>query len=183
MSVWLVVGLAVAAALYCVVIYNRLVGDRNRVLSAWSDVDVQLKRRSDLIPKLVDTVRQYTAYEQATLEAVIQLRQQAAVDGVVSRRAATESALEAGVHRLLALVEAYPETGRTHQIRVHFAWLGHPLVGDKVYGRKKPSLPIERHFLHAAGLTLRMPSTGEERTFQSPLPQDLERVLAMLVQE
>ena len=75
------------------------------------------------------------------------------------------------------LVEAYPETGRTHQIRVHFAWLGHPLVGDTVYGRKKPTLPIERHFLHAARLTLCLPATGEERTFESPLPEDLQRVL------
>ncbi|HJW84485.1 MAG TPA: RluA family pseudouridine synthase [Anaerolineae bacterium] len=78
------------------------------------------------------------------------------------------------------LVEAYPETGRTHQIRVHFAWLGHPLVGDTVYGRKKPALPIERHFLHAARLTLRLPSTGEERAFESPLPEDLQRVLDVL---
>jgi len=75
------------------------------------------------------------------------------------------------------LVEAYPETGRTHQIRVHFAWLGHPLVGDPVYGRKKPVLPIERHFLHAARLTLRLPSSGEECTFESPLPPDLKSVL------
>ena len=78
---------------------------------------------------------------------------------------------------LYSLVEAYPETGRTHQIRVHFAWLGHPLAGDALYGRKKPSLPIGRHFLHAARLTLRLPSTGEERTFESPLPEDLADVL------
>jgi 23S rRNA pseudouridine1911/1915/1917 synthase len=81
-----------------------------------------------------------------------------------------------------ALVEAYPETGRTHQLRVHFAWLGYPLVGDRVYGRKKPSLPIERHFLHAAGLRLRLPSSGEERAFKSPLPDDLARVLQSLQQ-
>ena len=78
------------------------------------------------------------------------------------------------------LVEAYPETGRTHQIRVHFVWLGHPLVGDTVYGRKKPSLPINRHFLHAASLTLRLPSSGEERMFTSPLPEELSRILVML---
>jgi len=78
------------------------------------------------------------------------------------------------------LVEAYPETGRTHQIRVHFAWLGHPLVGDRLYGRKKPSVPIERHFLHAASLTLRLPSSGEERMFTSPLPKELSRILVVL---
>lgn len=79
-----------------------------------------------------------------------------------------------------SLVEAYPETGRTHQIRVHFAWLDHPLAGDRLYGRRKPSLPIGRHFLHAARLTFCLPSSGEERTFESPLPEDLQQVLAML---
>lgn len=79
-----------------------------------------------------------------------------------------------------SFVEAHPETGRTHQIRVHLAWLGHPLVGDTLYGRRKPALPIERQFLHAARLTLRLPSTGEERTFESPLPDDLDRVLRSL---
>lgn len=82
--------------------------------------------------------------------------------------------------REYTLVEAYPETGRTHQIRVHFAWLGHPLVGDTAYGRKKSWLPIKRHFLHAASLTLRLPSSGEERTFTSPLPEELVHVSEML---
>src|SRR5512136_3097590 len=71
----------------------------------------------------------------------------------------------------LSLVEAYPETGRTHQIRVHFAWLKHPLVGDEMYGRQKPIVPIERHFLHAASLTLTLPN-GETHAFSSKLPDD-----------
>jgi 23S rRNA pseudouridine1911/1915/1917 synthase len=79
----------------------------------------------------------------------------------------------------LSLVEAYPETGRTHQIRVHFAWLKHPLVGDELYGRQKPIVPIERHFLHAAALTLTLPN-GETRTFTAKLPDDLQRVLDRL---
>ena len=79
----------------------------------------------------------------------------------------------------LSLVEAYPETGRTHQIRVHFAWLKHPLVGDETYGRQKPLVPIERHFLHAASLTFTLPA-GETRTFTSLLPDDLQRVLDQL---
>ena len=79
-----------------------------------------------------------------------------------------------------SLVEAYPETGRTHQIRVHFAWMGHPLVGDTLYGRKKSSLAITRQFLHAARLTLRLPSSGEERSFESALPEALARVLDAL---
>jgi 23S rRNA pseudouridine1911/1915/1917 synthase len=79
----------------------------------------------------------------------------------------------------LSLVEAYPETGRTHQIRVHFAWLKHPLVGDEIYGRQKPIVPIERHFLHAASLTLTLPK-GETRTFTAKLPGDLQSVLDQL---
>ena len=79
----------------------------------------------------------------------------------------------------LSLIEAYPETGRTHQIRVHFAWFKHPLVGDETYGRQKPSVPVERHFLHAAALTLTLPN-GSTRTFTSQLPDDLQRVLDQL---
>jgi 23S rRNA pseudouridine1911/1915/1917 synthase len=79
----------------------------------------------------------------------------------------------------LSLVEAHPETGRTHQIRVHFAWLKHPLVGDELYGRQKPIVPIERHFLHAAALTLTLPN-GETHTFTSKLPDDLRHVLDRL---
>ncbi len=80
----------------------------------------------------------------------------------------------------LSLVEAYPETGRTHQIRVHLAWLKHPLVGDETYGRRAPPIvPVERHFLHAAALTLTL-LNGETRTFTSPLPPDLQSVLAGL---
>jgi 23S rRNA pseudouridine1911/1915/1917 synthase len=79
----------------------------------------------------------------------------------------------------LSLVEAYLETGRTHQIRVHFAWLKHPLVGDETYGRQKPIVSLERHFLHAASLTFTLP-TGETRTFTSKLPDDLQQVLDRL---
>jgi len=79
----------------------------------------------------------------------------------------------------LSLVEAYPETGRTHQIRVHFAWFKHPLVGDETYGRQKPIVPIERHFLHAASLTLTL-LNGETHTFTAKLPDDLQSVLNQL---
>jgi 23S rRNA pseudouridine1911/1915/1917 synthase len=79
----------------------------------------------------------------------------------------------------LSLVEAYPETGRTHQIRVHFAWLKHPLVGDEVYGRQRSIVLIVRHFLHAAALTLTLPN-GETHTFESKLPDDLQGVLDQL---
>ena len=80
------------------------------------------------------------------------------------------------------LVEVRPQTGRTHQIRVHFAWLKFPLAGDRVYGRRRPkhALPLSRHFLHAQSLTFRLPSDGREVTFTAPLPPDLARVLEML---
>ncbi len=76
-------------------------------------------------------------------------------------------------------VECRPVTGRTHQIRVHLAGIGCPIAGDRVYGRKHPTLSLERHFLHAARLTFRLPS-GEERTFEAPLPDDLGGTLRSL---
>jgi LemA protein len=94
---------------YGVVLYNALVTDRNRVYSAWSDVEVQLKRRHELIPKLVDTVRQYAAYEQATLEGVATLRARSEGARGAGQVAAAEQALGDGVRRLFALVESYPD--------------------------------------------------------------------------
>lgn len=78
------------------------------------------------------------------------------------------------------LLEFHPLTGRTHQIRLHCAFLGCPIVGDEVYGRKKPSLEIDRHFLHAYRLKIILPSEKETRTFEAPLPGELERVLVAL---
>ncbi len=68
-------------------------------------------------------------------------------------------------------------TGRTHQIRVHLAFLGCPVVGDTVYGRKKPSLELDRQFLHAHQLKIILPGEKEERIFKAPLPPELEAVL------
>lgn len=78
------------------------------------------------------------------------------------------------------LVEAHPLTGRTHQIRIHMAFIGHPIVGDAVYGFRKQRAKAPRLFLHAARLGFRLPSTGEWREFQSPLPDDLSAVLERL---
>jgi 23S rRNA pseudouridine1911/1915/1917 synthase len=78
------------------------------------------------------------------------------------------------------LLEAHPITGRTHQIRLHLAFLGCPVVGDTIYGRSRPSLPLGRHFLHAARLTIRLPGEKQARTFQAPLPFELERILQQL---
>ena len=78
------------------------------------------------------------------------------------------------------LLEFHPLTGRTHQIRLHCAFLGCPIVGDEVYGRKKPSVEINRHFLHAYRLKIVLPGEKDQRTFDAPLPQELQRVLMTL---
>jgi 23S rRNA pseudouridine1911/1915/1917 synthase len=78
------------------------------------------------------------------------------------------------------LLEFHPLTGRTHQIRLHCAFLGCPIVGDEVYGRKKFSVEIKRHFLHAYRLKIVLPGEKETRLFEAPLPEELEQVLAVL---
>jgi 23S rRNA pseudouridine1911/1915/1917 synthase len=75
------------------------------------------------------------------------------------------------------LLEFHPLTGRTHQIRLHCAFLGCPIVGDEVYGRKKPSLDIDRHFLHAFRLKVLLPGEKQPRVFEAPLPEELAEVL------
>lgn len=77
-------------------------------------------------------------------------------------------------------LEVHPITGRTHQIRLHMQFLGCPVVGDTVYGRRAPTIAIRRHFLHAARITLRLSPGAEARTFSAPLPLELEAVLSQL---
>ena len=72
------------------------------------------------------------------------------------------------------------ETGRTHQIRVHLAWRNHPILGDMVYGHKKPELGLDSQCLHARELTFRHPRTGEQVTVSCPLPDYFENVLTKL---
>ena len=78
------------------------------------------------------------------------------------------------------LLEFHPLTGRTHQIRLHCEFLGCPIVGDEIYGRKKSTVEIRRHFLHAYRLKIILPGTKEQSTFDAPLPEELERVLSAL---
>jgi 23S rRNA pseudouridine1911/1915/1917 synthase len=80
----------------------------------------------------------------------------------------------------LAFLECRLETGRTHQIRVHLSSINHPLVGDPVYGQRRPKLQVERPFLHAAELAFVHPTTGERVTFHSELPADLAGRLTTL---
>lgn len=78
------------------------------------------------------------------------------------------------------LLEFHPLTGRTHQIRLHCTFLGCPIVGDEVYGKKKPSIDIDRHFLHAYRLKIILPGEKDSRLFEAALPDELERVLISL---
>jgi LemA protein len=105
----LVVGAVLALVL--VALYNRLVGLRVRAQNAWSDVDVQLKRRADLVPNLVETVKGYAGHERATLEAVTEARSRvvAAQGAPPAERAEAEAGLTAALHGLIVAVEAYPQ--------------------------------------------------------------------------
>ena len=78
------------------------------------------------------------------------------------------------------LLEVFPQTGRTHQIRVHLAFIGTPVVGDTVYGRRKQAIKMKRHFLHAASITFPLPDTGEPLTVEAPLTTGLQNILDKL---
>jgi 23S rRNA pseudouridine1911/1915/1917 synthase len=78
------------------------------------------------------------------------------------------------------LLEVTPVTGRTHQIRLHLAFLGCPVVGDTIYGRRHPSLPLQRHFLHAACMKICLPGEIEPHTFTAPLPPELIDIIEQL---
>jgi LemA protein len=104
-----VVVVAVLVLLFLLRTYNRLVGLRNGVRNGWSDIDVQLTRRHDLVPNLVETVRGYMGHERETLEAVTQARSQAMVAGAdIATRAVAEMALSGAVSSLLGVAERYP---------------------------------------------------------------------------
>ncbi len=90
------------------------------------------------------------------------------------------TAQEGHAAEIYSLVKAEPQTGRTHQIRVHFASIGHPVVGDPVYGRRRSGLDVPRQFLHAQRLEFRHPVSGHRLELEAPLPADLMSVLALL---
>jgi LemA protein len=107
-----ILGLIAFFVLYAIGVYNGLVKIKNRVDEAWSDIDVQLKRRFDLIPNLVETVKGYAAHEQETLENVIKARNEAMAGhdtGDVQKEQVAENALSATLKSLFALSENYPD--------------------------------------------------------------------------
>jgi LemA protein len=108
---WIVLGLVVVVVVYAISIYNGLVKNRQMVEEGWSGIDVQLKRRTDLIPNMMETVKGYMSHERDTLEAVVQARAAAtgAANGTPEQRAQAEGMLSAALGKLLAVAEAYPD--------------------------------------------------------------------------
>jgi LemA protein len=107
--VWFVLGIVVLVLLAGVVTFNRLVSLRQRVDNGWSQIDVQLRRRYDLIPNLVQTVQGYAAHEQELFEAVAEARSKAMSARSVGDQAQAENLITAGVRQLLAVAENYPD--------------------------------------------------------------------------
>lgn len=109
MSSIIITFIIIAALVWAVAIYNKLVNDRNTSHAAWSDIDVQLKRRHDLIPKLIEAVKQYASYESSLLKSVTELRSQAKNIENITERENIERELQTQVHKLIAVAEDYPE--------------------------------------------------------------------------
>ena len=111
MTLWLILAVVAAALVYVVAAYNSLVRTRQMANEAWSGIDVQLKRRSDLVPNLVAAVKGYAAHERSVLEEVTQLRgaARALPEGDVAARAQAEGALSAALGKLMAVAENYPD--------------------------------------------------------------------------
>jgi LemA protein len=109
---WVIVGLVVLVAIWFVLTYNQLVAGRNRTQEAWSGIDVELKRRHDLIPNLVETVKGYASHESGTFEAVTQARAGAVAAGATGNPAAigqAENVLSQALRSLFAVAENYPD--------------------------------------------------------------------------
>ena len=109
MGKFLLLGLVVVLVLWVIAAYNALVALKNQVINAWKQIDVQLKRRHDLIPNLVNTVKGYMNFERSTLEAVIAARNRAVSAQGVAQTAKAEGELSQALGRLFALSENYPE--------------------------------------------------------------------------
>ena len=108
---WIILIIVVVVIGYAVVAYNNLVRQRQLTQEGWSGIDVQLKRRADLIPNLLESVKGYMAHERETLEAVTQARTNAmaAANGNPEQRAAAEGILSQALGKLMAVAEAYPD--------------------------------------------------------------------------
>lgn len=134
---WLIVAVAVVAVLviWAAVTYNRLVRTRNRTENAWAQVDVQLRRRYDLVPNLVETVRGYAEHEGDTLEAVIAARNTAQDASSIVDQAADDNVLTGALRQMFALSESYPELRASENFHVLQVELS-DIEGDIVVARQ-----------------------------------------------
>ena len=114
---WIVIGAVVALLIVVVLLYNHLVRLRNRVENAWAQVEVQLRRRYDLIPNLVETVKGYASHERATFEEVTKARTAAQEARTVPDQAQAENLLTQAIGRLFAVAEQYPELRATENFQ------------------------------------------------------------------
>lgn len=136
-GMWLVVAVAVVAVvvIWAAVTYNRLVRTRNRTENAWAQVDVQLQRRYDLVPNLVETVRGYAEHEGDTLEAVIAARNTAQDASSIVDQAADDNVLTGALRQMFALSESYPELRASENFHVLQVELS-DIEGDIVVARQ-----------------------------------------------
>jgi len=109
MEKWIVLIIVAVVAIYGIGVFNRLVRLRNLAREGWSGIDVQLKRRTDLVPNLVDTVKGYAAHERGVFEEVTAMRTSSIAASNVSAQASAEQALQTSLGKLFAVAEAYPE--------------------------------------------------------------------------
>jgi 23S rRNA pseudouridine1911/1915/1917 synthase len=117
---------------------------------------------------------------EAAIGRDLRNRKQMAIVPLAHGRAATTEYQVVEKFHDHTLVEAHPLTGRTHQLRLHFAYLKCPIAGDTIYGRRHSTVPLKRHFLHAARLQFTLPGSGQPVEFEAPLPPELQRVLRTL---
>ena len=125
--VWIVLGVVLLLLVAAIWLYNRLVRLRTRTDDGWATIDVQLRRRYDLIPNLVETVQGYATHERELFERVTEARSRAIAAGGVRDQANAENAVTAGLGKLMAVVEAYPELKADR----HFLALQEELVGTE----------------------------------------------------
>ena len=120
MELWVVLAIIAAVALFLIAMYNRLVTLRQRVREAWSDIDVQLKRRYDLVPNLVETVKGYAAHEKTVFEDVTTARANAIAagsSGTPEQRAQAENVLAGALRSVFAVAENYPQLQASQNFR------------------------------------------------------------------
>src|SRR5262252_7454088 len=109
MQTWIILAILAAAVIYVIAVFNRLVRQRNLMREGWSGIDVQLKRRTDLVPNLVEAVKAYAAHERAVLAEVTAMRASSIAASDVGSQASAERGLQASLGKLLAVAEAYPD--------------------------------------------------------------------------